>query len=134
MSKLVLLLSLLGIAILFTLGLTDPNNPVVWLASTSVDFAVLRMAMMIALAALLVTHPPRNIYLRMIVGVFAFSIAGWSLWATYSNAILLLDSLSILQFSISTGLIVLESEHFPVESQEDRVKAARKSRELMANA
>jgi thiol:disulfide interchange protein len=133
MSKLVLLLSLLGITILFSFGLTDPNNPVVWLASTSQIFAFLRLGMMIALAALLVTHPPRNIYLRYCIGIFAAVLASWALFAIYNNQMKLLDSLSILEFSVSAGLIVLESKRFPVESEEERVQSAHHAR-LVANS
>ena len=128
MSKLVLLLSLLGTAILFSFGLTDPNNPVVWLASTSTNFAFLRVGMMLSLAALLVTHPPRNVYLRVVIGTFVIALAAWSLISTYDNQMKFLDSLSILQFCVSAGLIVLESDFLPVESEEERLEFARKSR------
>ena len=128
MGKAMLLLSLLGTAILFSFGLTDPNSPVVWLASTSQGFAILRIGMMLALAALLVTHPPRNIYLRIVTGIFVTTLAGWSLVATYNNQMKLLDSLSILQFCISAGIIVLESEYLPVETEEERIEHARKAR------
>jgi hypothetical protein len=128
MSKLVLLLSLLGTAILFSFGLTNPDSPVVWLASTSMNFAALRLVMMLVLAALLVTHPPRNVYLRMFVGGLAIVLAGWSLMATYENEMKLLDSLSLLQFSISAGLIVLESKYIPIETMEERIEHARQTR------
>jgi hypothetical protein len=133
MSKLVLLLSLLGTAILFSFGLTDPNSPVVWLASTSMNFAALRLIMMLVLAALLVTHPPRNTYLRILVGTFSVALAGWSLAATYDNQMKLLDSLSLLQFSISAGLIVLESKHIPIETVEERIATARRARLATSN-
>jgi hypothetical protein len=130
MSKVMLLLSLLGVTILFSFGLTDPNNPIVWLASTSQNFAFLRLGMMLALAALLVTHPPRNIYLRLAIGVFASVLAAWSLYSTYDNQMKLLDSMSLLEFSISAGLVVLESDRFPVETTEERLQAARQARRL----
>lgn len=128
MSKLVLLLSLLATAILFSFGLTDPNSPVVWLASTSLNFAFLRFGIMVALAALLVTHPPRNIYLRLAVGIFASTLATWTLYATYNNDMKLLDSLTLLQFCVSSGLIVLESDNVPLLTTEERIKAAHNAR------
>jgi hypothetical protein len=131
MSKLILLLSLFGIALLFSLGLTNPDNPMVWLAASSMEFAWVRLGMMIALASLLVTHPPRNVYLRMIVGSFAVGLASWSLWETYNNQMLLLDSLSILQFSVSAGLTVLESDYLPAETEDERLDTARQARRLL---
>lgn len=131
MSKLILLLSLFGIALLFSLGLTNPDNPMVWLASSSMEYAWLRLGMMIALASLLVTHPPRNVYLRMIVGSFAGALAAWSLWETYNNHMLLLDSLSILQFSVSAGLTVMESDYLPAETEDERLETARQARRLL---
>lgn len=130
MSKLILLLSLLGIALLFSLGLTNPDNPMVWLASSSMEFAWIRLTMMIALASLLVTHPPRNHYLRLVVGTLAVGLAGWSLWETYNNSMLLLDSFSILQFSVSAGLTVLESDYAPAETEDERLETARQVRRL----
>jgi hypothetical protein len=113
MGKAVLLLSFIGLTILFIFGITDPTSPVMWLASTSGNFAVLRIVMMTALAALLFSHPPRNVYLRALVGVLAFSLVGWCLNATYANEMKILDTMSILQFCISAGIVVLELEDEP---------------------
>lgn len=113
MGKAVLLLSLIGVAILFTVGLVNPDSPVMWLANTSASFAIIRFAMMIALATLLVTHPPRNILLRYSVGLLAGVLAMWTLNSTYANEMKILDSMSILLFSISAGITVLEVEDGP---------------------
>jgi hypothetical protein len=110
MGKTILFLSFIGIAFLCIGGALFPNSPAMWLASTSVNFAWLRLGMMLVLIALLITNPPRNIILRVIVGVFATALATWSLYATYTNQMKLLDSLSLLEVSVSTGLAVLERE------------------------
>jgi len=128
MGKLILLLSLLGTAMLFSLGINDPSNSIMWLASTSVNFTYLRLAMMIVLTFLLVTHPPRNIFLRDVIGAFSICLMGWAVWETWAYAMNVLDLLSILQYGVSTGLIVLESKRFPLETTDDRIIAARKSR------
>ena len=126
MGKLVLLLSLVGVAILFTVGLVNPNSPVMWLADTSVSFAIIRFVMMIALAALLATNPPRNLMLRYAVGVVAGLLAVWTLNSTYYNEMKVLDSMSILLFSISAGITVLEVEEDPeyVDVQSKKPKAS----------
>src|SRR5947209_7313334 len=110
MSKLILLLSLLAVALMFALGMTDPNSPAMWMGSTSINFAFLRLVMMAVLASLLVTHPPRNVHMRMAIGIFASLLAGWALYTTYENSMKLLDTMAILQFSISAGLTILESD------------------------
>lgn len=118
MGKAVLLLSLVGVTILFTVGLVNPDSPVMWLANTSTSFAIIRFIMMIILAVLLATHPPRNVLLRYSVGAFAGILAMWVLQTTYSNEMKVLDSMSILLFSISAGITVLEveDEHYKVGS------------------
>ena len=108
MGKLLPFLSLLSIGILLTLGLVNPDAPALWMASTSPGFMILRVVLIAALLALLFTHPPRNVYLRSLVGMLALGIAYWSLSATYQNKMLILDTFSLLQFSISAGIVVLE--------------------------
>jgi hypothetical protein len=98
------------------------------------NFAALRLVMMLVLAALLVTHPPRHVFLRVLVGTFSAALASWSLIATYDNQMKLLDSLSLLQFSISAGLIVLESKRIPTETIEERIATARQTRLATSNA
>lgn len=108
MSKLLLILSLIGLFILLTFGLIAPDSPVVWMASTSVNFAILRIIMIAILLGLLLTNPPRNIYFRMFVSVFSVILVSWGLSATYDNQMKLLDSMSLLEVAISAGLIALE--------------------------
>jgi hypothetical protein len=137
MSKLILLLSLLAVALMFALGMTDPNSPAMWMASTSINFAFLRLVMMAVLASLLVTHPPRNVYMRMVIGVFAGLLTTWALWTTYENSMKLLDTMAILLFSVSAGLSILESKFLlatHVESEEERLEAARAARRQLLNA
>jgi hypothetical protein len=127
MSKLVLALTLLGISILLVFGLVDPNNPVMWLASTSANFTLLRLALIATLIALLVTNPPRNLYLRAFVGAFSLTLALWSISATYQNQMKFLDSMAILQVSIVSALAVLERRIEEVEvfvRPKKRAKAA----------
>lgn len=130
MGKFILLLSLLGTTILFSFGLVAPESPVMWLSSTSLGFALLRFLMMVVLASLLATHPPRNIYMRMFVGSFALALGGWAILGFYNYSVLPMDLLSMLQFSISTGLIVLESEKIRLETltEEERIAQARQAR------
>jgi len=84
--------------------------------------------MMVVLASLLATHPPRKIFLRYLVGIFALSLTSWAFTKFYSNSMNVLDFLSIMQFGVSTGLIVLESKRLPLETDADRIILARNTR------
>lgn len=132
MNKPVIFLSFIGITILFVLGLLAPNNPAVWLASTSHWFAAVRLILMAAFGALLVTSPPRNIYLRQGLGLLAIIIALWAIGYTYANQMKFLDTLALLEFSICTGLTVLEKtgEEFLETTIRSNKKSTKQSHKL----
>lgn len=115
-SKWILTLSMMGTMTLLVFGIADPNNPIMWLASTSLAFTWIRAIMIVILFGLLITEPPRNVYFRMVTGVIAVSLGAWALGTTYDNNMQLLDTLSLLQFSICTGLIALETDYEKVIS------------------
>lgn len=110
MSKLIVFLSLIGLSILFTLGLIAPDSSVMWLASTSTNFALLRAVLMFVLLVLLLTNPPRNVYMRVMIGMFSLALMAWSLDSTYNNHMKLVDTLSLLPVSIVAGLDILEQD------------------------
>lgn len=117
MSKVVLFFSIVSLSILLFFGLVDPNSPVMWMASTTEIFTYIRMALIVILVGLIVTHPPRNIHFRAFVGVVSVSVTSWALNATYNNEMAFLDTLALLQFSISAGLIALERGYEEVAEQ-----------------
>ena len=125
MGKSVLVLSFVGISLLFVLGITHPDTPAMWLASSSESYTYLRFGMMIALLTLLFTNPPRNVILRTIVGFFAVGMAYWALSATYQNTMMFLDTMAILQFSISAVIAVLERDLGAVTSLEPAIKKSK---------
>lgn len=108
MGKSVLYLSFAAITFLFCASIIIPASSVMWLASTSFGAELLRLGMMGTLAALIITDPPRSIYLRTIVGFMAIGLAYWAIGATYQNNMRFLDTMAILQFSISAGIVALE--------------------------
>ena len=111
MGKGILVMSFFSLLILLGFGIFDPSSPVVWLASTSFNFTVLRVILMAVLAALFITNPPRNAYFRAIVGVLCVGLAGWALFATYSNHMKFLDTLAILQVCVTAGMTALERDY-----------------------
>lgn len=110
MTKLVLVLSFIGLLISFAFGLLDPANPIMWLSSTTSAFAVLRGALMLVIVTLLVTEPPRNTYVRAFVGIVSMTLIGWSITAVYHNHLPVADAFLLLSVGVSTGLTVLERD------------------------
>jgi hypothetical protein len=110
MSKIILILSLFAITILLFLGMVDPNNSIMWLASTTHQFTLVRLILIGLLASLLILDPPSNVYLRSFVIFLSLGLVGWSLTATYQNHMNFLDSLTLLQTSVAASLSTLETE------------------------
>lgn len=117
MSKIVLFFSIVSLSILLFFGLVDPNNPVMWMASTTETYTYIRVALIAILIGLVLTNPPRNIHFRAFVGIVSISVTSWALNATYNNEMAFLDTLALLQFSISAGLVVLERGYEEVVEQ-----------------
>lgn len=108
MSKVILMMSFIALSILLSFGLLSPTSPVMWLASTSMNFTLVRIGLLVMLMALLTTNPPRHSVLRVSVGILSIGLASWSLVSVFNNHMLLLDALVILQTSVTAALVVLE--------------------------
>jgi len=108
MSKGIMALIFAELGILLFSGLLDPNDPAMWLASTAVGYTFLRLGLIAILGLLLVTHPPRNKYLRIFVGATAVLLSVWSLQSMYREDMKLLDGLANLGAAISMGIVALE--------------------------
>lgn len=108
MGKLLLVMTFIGFSILLIFGFVNPDSPVMWLASTSIEFTILRLVLIAILFAMFVTNPPRNVIFRAVVGATCMVLAGWALFATYENSMKILDTMMILESTIICGLMVLE--------------------------
>ncbi len=108
MTKFILVLSSLGLTILLLLGVFDPSNSIMWLASTTDNFTKLRAALLLVIFVLLVTEPPRNKYLRAFIGLLSVGLVGASIGAFYQNHMQVLDAFLLLSVGISSGISVLE--------------------------
>ena len=108
MGKVILFLSFLSLGILVVLSNYAPQSSAIWLASTEHSFNLLRAGVMIVLATLLITNPPRHSYLRIFAGVFATMLGIWSLRATYQNQMQFLDGASLLTASIAMAIASME--------------------------
>ncbi|MDL2363529.1 MAG: hypothetical protein QFB86_04085 [Patescibacteria group bacterium] len=110
MNKLVLVLSFIGLSISLAFGLIDPNNPIMWLSSTTTSFALLRAALLVVIFSLLITEPPRNAYLRVFVGLLSGVLVTWSVTSAYHNAMPICDAFLLFAVGLSSGITVLERD------------------------
>ena len=108
MGKVILFLSFMSLGILVVLSNYAPQSSAIWLASTEHSYNLLRAGVMIVLATLLVTNPPRHTQLRVFAGILATVLAAWSLRATYQNQMQLLDGASLLTASIAMAIAARE--------------------------
>lgn len=89
-------------------GVYYPNSPLMWLASTSTSFAVIRGAILVLLGALLVVRPPRPLYLRAIIGAAATALLVSALWFTTTYMIQPIDTVVFVEVAIVFGIEALE--------------------------
>ena len=108
MGKLLLFLSLLGLAVLAIGTAYYPNNPIFWLASGAAPFQHARFIMMALLGAQLVTRPPRHKVFRVLAGAIALGVSIWAVQETYNYQMPFLDSMAFLASTIAAAVTALE--------------------------
>lgn len=111
MSKLYLFLGFVCLGILLVFGLAAPESSVMWLASSSINFAFIRGGLMIILLALLLTNPPRNKYFRIVTGTVSLLLVSWGLGAFYNNQLQLADFFSLMPAGIAIAIAALEPDY-----------------------
>ena len=115
MSKFILFSSFICLGILSAFGLAAPGSPIMWMASTSHTFEYIRLAVMVMLASLLVTTPPRHKVLRLAVGLASVVLVSWSYYQTFFNHMQFLDGMAFFIAGIASAIVALEYRHEPVE-------------------
>lgn len=100
-----------------------PDNPLFWLATSSLNFQIIRFGLLLILLLQFVTEPPRKRVFRAISAMVAVSVASWTLQATYANHMMLLDALCFLGTSVAVGLVALERQLLPTKSTRKTVAA-----------
>jgi hypothetical protein len=108
MQKLLIVGSTIMAAILLVGGLYFPNEFIMWMASTSLTFAVTRGVIILALLGLLFTHPPRKAWFRMFLAILAVGQISWALAEINSASIHILDAMLLLNTGIIFAIAALE--------------------------
>lgn len=110
MKKLLIITTMLIVLAMLFDGMFYKDAPLMWLASTSLNYAYMRIALLAVLLTLLVTSPPRSQYFRIFLAGFASALCLSTLWLSYWYAINLLDAVIFIEVAIIFMIEALESD------------------------
>jgi hypothetical protein len=96
-----------------------PSSDMMWLASTSLAYTVVRCAMVAVLLVVLFTDPPRKIAVRLLMGAAAATLVGWGSALIASDSMHVLDVVLFLEVGFAFGLEALELNEEEVEERID---------------
>ena len=111
MRRLLLLVFALSLCLLAYGTAYYPDYAAFWLASGEPIYQTVRLLLIAVLIIQFATHPPRNIYFRLLCGFIALSSATWAIQQSYVFHMMYLDTLSILGASIATAITALEIDY-----------------------
>lgn len=108
MGKLLLILSMIGILYLGIGTATRPDDFMFWLASGELLNQQVRGVIFFTLLLQVFTNVPRHLVFRLTAGTVAIITIGWTILATNSFTMPMLDTLAFLMSSIAILVTVLE--------------------------
>lgn len=109
MKQVVIVGTFLITASLLVGGLYYPDSPMMWLASTSTGFAIIRAAVLVLLGTLLWVEPPRPFYIRAIIGGAAAALLVTVIWLTQNYTLEPIDTVVFIEVAIVFGIEALEA-------------------------
>lgn len=107
-------------------GLYHHDAPLMWLASTSLNYAYMRVALIIVLVTLLLTSPPRSAYFRLFLIGFSSALFISTIALSYWYAIGLLDAIVFIEVSIIFMIEALEATPEKINEVSFKYKLAQK--------
>lgn len=114
MKKSLIVGTILLTASLLVGGIWFPNIPLMWLAGTSLDFTIVRIASIAILAVLLFSNPPRALYVRYIIGASGVLLAALTVGFLLTFHINLVDAIVFGEIATILGIEALElPENYP---------------------
>lgn len=99
-----------------------PSDIIMWFASTSLIYTIFRVIMVGMLVAVLVTNPPRHLYMRVAMGAMAFTLGCLGIGLLFADTLHLLDVILYIVLAAAFGIEALE---FNEEELEEKVTAFR---------
>ena len=86
-----------------------PGSPTMWLAGTSLTYTIFRLVMTGMLLIVLLTNPPRKMYVRVAMGAMAVALSGWGVGLMLQDSYKLLDIILFVELGIAFALDALET-------------------------
>lgn len=115
MKKLLIAALIFLLGAMFIDGLYHKDAPLMWLASTSVEYAYIRVALIAALLTLLFSSPPRSAAFRTFLMAFAGVIGLSTVLMSIFYAVPLLDAVVFIEVAIILMIEALESDVLPAK-------------------
>ena len=84
------------------------GSPIMWLAGTSLAYTIFRIIMAVMLLTVLVTTPPRKLYVRIAMGILAVVLVGWGIGLLMQGSYKILDMILFVELGLAFGLGALE--------------------------
>lgn len=116
MNKAIFSCSLVCVLFLIVGTYAFPNNPIMWLAGTTLPYVIFRVIIAIALIAVLVTNPPRKLYMRWLMGLIAIALASTGVAIGASDSVQILDMVLFLELGVAFGIEALEFNEDELQS------------------
>lgn len=108
MKKTLIVGTILLTTTLLVSGTYFPNSPIMWLAGASLGFEIIRAGLIIILAILLFSHPPRALYFRYTIGAIALALCIATVALAVDYKINLFDMIIFIETAIIFGIEALE--------------------------
>jgi len=115
MKETLIIGTMLFTAVLLFGGIYFPNSPLMWLASTSLWFEIIRAGLIVMLGILLFSKPPRALYLRCAFGAIALVLGIVTVMFLVTYKINLIDAVVFIEIAVIFCLEALEAtEEHPI--------------------
>ncbi len=121
---LIIVTTLLVCAMLFD-GLYYKDAPLMWLASSSLEFTFIRVTLVAVLLSLFLSSPPRSVHFRMFLAGFAAILLVSTIGLSISYAINLLDTVIFTEVAIIFLIESLEADQVTVKQFGSKIASAK---------
>lgn len=90
-------------------GLYQKDAPLMWLASTTINYAYMRAALVVVLLMLLMTSPPRSVHFRTFLAAFSSALFIGTVLLSQWYVIGMLDAVVFIEVSIICMIEAIEA-------------------------
>lgn len=110
MKKAIIFGTIVLTAVLLVSGLWYPNYPLMWLASSSINYEIIRAGLIVVLAILFFSNPPRAIFFRVFLAICALGLGVSTITMLGTYEMNLIDAIVFMEIAIIFALEALEAQ------------------------